>query len=266
MSAVLPAVETIAATVAVAAISIAVAALVSFRVLGRHVNRMVSFSIGVLLATTFLHMVPEAIESGAPLRELCAVMLAGLFAFFFLEKIALYRHSHHFEGDGHHHDHGHDAHEAGRGGVFVLVGSAVHNFSDGIVIAGAFLAGPWVGLAATVSILAHEVPHKIGDFIVLLHARLSRARAVAYTAISSAAIVVGGWVGLAFLERMNGLIPYVLVIAASNFLYIALSDLVPQMHRIDPHGRRGWDAAMQALLIALGVLLVVVLNRSLHDH
>ncbi len=256
----MPIAETIAATLLVAVVSIVIAATLSFRLIGRFVHRMVSFSIGVLLATAFLHLVPEAFESGAPLRELCAVMLAGLFGFFFLEKIAIYRHSHHFEGDGHHHQHGHDAQEAGRGGVFVLVGSAVHNFSDGIVIASAFLASPWVGLAATLSILAHEVPHKLGDFVVLLNAHVPKRRAIVYASLSSSAIVVGGLVGLAFLERMNAWIPYVLVVAAANFVYISLSDLVPQMHRIDPHGRRGRDALWQAALIAVGVLVVVVLN------
>ncbi len=261
----MPVVETIVATALVAFISIALAAFLSFRVLGAFVNRMVSFSIGILLATAFLHLIPEAFASRASLRELCAVMLAGLFGFFFLEKIAVYRHSHHFEGDGHQHDHGHDAQEAGRGGVFVLVGSAVHNFSDGIVIAGAFLAGPWIGLAATISILAHEVPHKIGDFIVLLHAGVKKPRAVAYAAASSSAIVFGGWIGLAFLEKMEALIPYVLVVAAANFIYISLSDLVPQMHRI-PHGPRGRDAIMQALLIAAGVGVVIVLNGWVREH
>ncbi len=198
---------TVVATLLVAIVSVGLAATLSFRLAGRFVPRMVSFSIGVLLATAFLHLVPEAFESGASPRRLCAVMLAGLFGFFFLEKVALYRHSHHFEGDGHHHHHGHDAHEAGRGGVFVLVGSAVHNFSDGIVIAGAFLASPWVGLAATLSILAHEIPHKLGDFVVLLNAHVPKRRAVRYASISSSAIVVGGIVGLSFLERMGALDP-----------------------------------------------------------
>jgi zinc and cadmium transporter len=258
-------VETLAATFGVGLISIALAALLSYRLLGRFVHRMVSFSIGVLLATAFLHLLPEAFESSAPLRELCAVMLAGLFAFFFLEKISVYRHSHHFEGDGHHHDHGHDAHEAGRGGVFILVGSAVHNFSDGIVIAGAFLASPWVGLAATLSILAHEIPHKLGDFIVLINAHTPRRRAIGFASLSSSAIVVGGIVGLTLLERMQALIPYVLVIAAANFVYISLSDLVPQMHRVESHGSRGRDALLQAVLIALGVAVVVVLNGWVKD-
>lgn len=251
---------TLAATLAVAAISIALASLFAFRLLGAYVNRMVSFSIGVLLATAFLHLIPEAFESHAPVHRLCVVMLVGILGFFFLEKVAIYRHSHHFEGDGHHHAHGHDAHEAGRGGVFVLIGSAVHNFSDGIVIAGAFLASPWVGVAATLSILAHEVPHKIGDFIVLINAHVPKRRAIVYASLSSTAIVVGGIVGLVFLERLAVLVPYVLVIAAANFIYIALSDLVPQMHRIDPHGHRGSDASWQALLIGAGVLLVVLLN------
>ncbi len=255
----MPAIETSIATLVVASLSVALAAFLSFRVLGAFVNRMVSFSIGILLATAFLHLIPEAFESSAPLRDLCAVMLAGLFGFFLLEKVAVYRHSHHFEGDGHQHAHGHDAHEAGRGGVFVLVGSAVHNFSDGIVIAGAFLAGPWIGLAATLSILAHEIPHKIGDFIVLLHAGVPKRRAIAYASASSSAIVLGGGIGLAFLEHMEALIPYVLVVAAANFIYISLSDLVPQMHRI-PHGPRGRDAIMQAVLIAAGVAVVIVLN------
>lgn len=257
----MPVVETIAAAVAVAAISIALAAVLAYRLFAGFVARMVSFSIGVLLATAFLHLLPEALTSGVPVRDLCAAMLVGLFAFFFLEKIAIYRHSHHFEGDGHHHHHGHDAHEAGRGGVFVLVGSAVHNFSDGIVLAGAYLASPWVGVAATVSILAHEIPHKVGDFIVLTNAHVAKRRAIAYASLSSSAIVAGGIVGLAFLERIAILVPYVLVVAAANFVYISLSDLVPQMHRIDPHGRRGRDAAWQAALIAAGVVVVVVLNR-----
>ncbi len=261
----MPIAETILAAFFVAAVSIALAAVLAFRLFGGFVARMVSFSIGVLLATAFLHFLPEALTSGVPVRDLCAVMLAGIFAFFFLEKIAIYRHSHHFEGDGHHHAHGHDAHEAGRGGVFVLVGSAVHNFSDGIVLAGAYLASPWVGVAATLSILAHEIPHKVGDFIVLTNAHVAKRRAIAYASLSSSAIVVGGAIGLAFLERIAILVPYVLVVAAANFVYISLSDLVPQMHRIDPRGRRGHDAVWQAALIAAGVFVVIVLNRWAAD-
>ena len=252
----MPLLEILVATLSVGAASVALAALLSFRLFGTLVNQMVSFSIGILLATTFLHLLPEAFESRASVRDLFVAMLIGLFGFFFLEKVAVYRHSHHFEGDGHAHTHGHDAHEAGRGGVFVLVGSAVHNFSDGIVIAGAFLAGPWIGLAATLSIFAHEVPHKISDFIVLLHAGVAKRRAILFATAASLCIVAGGVLGYAFLEHMAAWIPFVLVVAAANFIYISLSDLVPQMQR----ATRASDVLSQAALIAAGVAVVLILN------
>lgn len=258
----MPLFEILIATIGVGAASVALAALLSFRLFGALVNQMVSFSIGILLATTFLHLLPEAFESGTSVRDLLMTMLVGLFGFFFLEKIAVYRHSHHFEGDGHQHAHGHDAHEAGRGGVFVLVGSAVHNFSDGIVIAGAFLAGPWIGLAATLSIFAHEVPHKISDFIVLRHAGLAKHRAIAFAMAASLCIVTGGVAGYAFLEHMAKWIPFVLVVAAANFVYISLSDLVPQMQR----ATRAVDVLSQAALIAAGVGVVLILNGWVRVH
>lgn len=242
--------------------SVVLAALLSFRLLARFVERMVSFSVGILLATTFLHLLPEAFESRHGVNQLFALMFAGILGFFFLEKVALYRHSHHFEGDGHHHEHGHDKQEAGHGGALVLIGSAFHNFSDGILIAGAFLAGPWVGLTATLSILTHEIPHKISDFIVLLHAGVERRRAILYAMISSACILAGGITGYLLLEEMRDWIPYVLVLAASSFLYISLSDLIPQIQK----GTRLADALSQAILIALGILVVIALHYFADIH
>jgi zinc and cadmium transporter len=242
-------------------VSIALAAHLSFSLFARFLEPMVSFSIGILLATTFLHLLPDAVAAGAPTDVLFATMLGGILGFFFLEKVALYRHSHHFEGDGHAHEQGHDAREAGHGGALVLLGSAFHNFSDGILIAGAFLAGPLVGLAAALSILTHEIPHKIGDFLVLLNAGLPKRRALAYAMASSLCIVAGGLAGHFLLERMRAWIPFVLVIAAANFTYIALSDLVPRMQR----GRQLGDAFSQAFLIACGTAIVLVLNQWLDE-
>jgi zinc and cadmium transporter len=249
------------ATLAIGLGSVAIAAQLSFRLVARLLERMVSFSIGILLATTFLHLLPEAFESGLSREVLFGVMLAGLLGFFFLQKLALYRHSHHYEGDGHAHEHGHDAELAGRGGALVLVGSAFHNFSDGVLIAGAFLAGPLVGLAATLAIFTHEVPHKIGDFLVLLNAGIPKRRAFWYAIASGCCIVVGGLAGYFLLDQLNGWIPYVLVIAASAFLYIALSDLVPRMQR----ARSMTDGLWQGSLIAVGVIVVVLLNRFVLD-
>lgn len=251
----------LAATLSVGLVSLALAALVSFRWLRHLVQRMVSFSIGILLATTFLHLLPEAFEHGGDVESLFAVMLAGLLTLFFLEKISLFRHSHHYEGDGHHHEHGHDRREAGRGGALILIGSGFHNFADGVLIAGAFLAGPWVGLAATLSILAHEVPHKIGDFLVLLNAGLAQRRAFMLALFSSAMTVVGGVTAYFLLERMHDWVPYVLVLASSSFIYIALSDLVPQMQ----HGRLK-ETLTQAALIGCGIVIVLFLHGYASVH
>src|SRR3954463_2867505 len=148
-----------------------------------------------------------------------------------LEKFAILRHSHHHEGDGHHHAHGHDAREAGKSGWMILIGDGLHNFTDGILIAAAFLANPNLGIITAVAIIAHEIPQEIGDFIVLLNAGFTRTRAYVYNLICSLMAVVGGLVGYGALEHGMQWIPYVLVFASSGFIYIAVSDLMPQMQR-----------------------------------
>jgi zinc and cadmium transporter len=247
----------VGSSLAVAVVSIVLASQLSFRYLAGFLERMISLSIGILLATAFLHLLPEAFVEGRQSSSLLAIMLAAIFGFFFLQKIALYRHSHHFEGDGHSHDHGHDAREAGHGGALVLIGSAFHNFSDGVLIAGAYLAGPWVGLAATLSIMTHEVPHKIGDFMVLINAGIPKRRALIYASGASGCILIGGVAGFFLLDRLTEWIPIVLVIAAANFIFISLSDLVPRMQR----EQRPNETAWQALMIGIGVALVVLLNH-----
>jgi len=254
----------VVATGLVGTVSLALAAFLSFRWLARYVQRLISFSIGILLATAFLHLLPEAFAWDVAPQDLFALMLVALLTLFFLEKVALFRHDHHYEGDGHVHEHGHDRRAAGRGGALVLIGSGLHNFVDGVLIAGAFMAGPWVGLAATVSVLAHEVPHKISDFLVLINAGLPRRRALTFASISAVMIVSGGVAGYYVLERAEAWIPYVLVLAGSSFIYIALSDLVPQMQR----GEAFAEALKQAALIACGIAIVLVLYNyaSVHAH
>ncbi len=217
---------------------------------------MVSLSVGLMLSTTFLHALPEAFESSADPRTLFATLLGGLLGFFMLEKMAILRHSHHHEADGHHHEHGHDANEAGRAGWMILVGDGVHNFTDGILIAAAFLADPKLGLVTCFAIIAHEIPQEIGDFIVLLNAGFSRARAYLYNLICSLLSIAGGIIGYLMLDTAANLIPYALVFASSGFIYIAVSDLMPQMQR-----RVTWrDTIPQVLLIGCGVALVLLLT------
>ncbi|WP_408057827.1 ZIP family metal transporter [Undibacterium rugosum] len=237
-------------------LSISAAAIFSFSLLSKMVERLVSLSVGIMLSTSLLHALPEAFESKADPRTLFACLLAGLLAFFLLEKAAILRHSHHHEGDGHHHEHGHDAHEAGKSGWMILVGNGMHNFTDGILIAAAFLANPELGIVTAFAIIAHEIPQEIGDFIVLLNAGFSRTRAYLYNLMTSMMGVVGGVSGYFLLEQAADLLPYVLVLASSGFIYIAVSDLMPQMQRRATLK----ETVPQVLLVTLGIVLVLLVT------
>jgi len=247
------------ATLLAGVVSITAAAIFSFALLSKVVEKMVSLSVGIMLSTSLLHALPEAFESKADPHKLFATLLGGLLAFFLLEKVALLRHSHHHEGDGHHHAHGHDAREAGAAGWMILIGDGMHNFTDGILIAAAFLADPKLGIVTGLAIIAHEIPQEIGDFIVLLNAGFSRARAYFFNLLCSLMAVAGGLLGYFTLDRASGLIPYVLVFASSGFIYIAVSDLMPQMQR----RATVRESIPQVLLIGAGVVMVLLLT---HGH
>lgn len=221
---------------------------------------MVSLSVGILLATSLLHALPEAFESKADTHVLFGVLLAGLLGFFLLEKFAILRHSHHHEDDGHGHHHGHDAKEAGASGWMILVGDSMHNFTDGILIAAAFLADPHLGILTGLAIIAHEIPQEIGDFIVLLNAGFTRRRAYTYNLISGLMAILGGLLGYLMLDQSQTWIPYVLVFASSGFIYIAVSDLMPQMQRRATLR----ETIPQIALIALGVAIVLFLTQHTH--
>lgn len=250
------------ATTIAGVLSISAAAVFSFSLLSKAVERMVSLSVGILLSTSLLHALPEAFESQADAHALFATLLGGLLGFFLLEKFAILRHSHHYEGDGHGHAHGHDKHEAGKAGWMILVGDGLHNFTDGILIAAAFLADPHLGLITGLAIIAHEIPQEIGDFIVLLNAGFTRTRAYVYNLLCSLMAVVGGVLGYFTLEQATDWIPYVLVFASSGFIYIAVSDLMPQMQRRATMR----ETIPQIILIAIGVALVLFVTGQSHSH
>jgi zinc and cadmium transporter len=249
------------ATTIAGVLSIAAAASLSLTILSRMVDKMVSLSVGVLLSTALLHSLPEAFTSeGVDIPGLFIALFVGLLGFFVLEKAALLRHSHHHEHDGHGHHHGHDAESAGRSGWVILLGDGLHNFADGILIAAAFLADPQVGILTAVAIALHEIPQEVGDFIVLLNAGFTKVRALVYNLISSLMAVIGGILGYFFLDKAEALIPYVIVFASSSFIYIAVSDLMPQMHR-RPKLR---ESIEQVALIILGVVLVLSIAELGH--
>ena len=264
----------ILATAAGGLTSVVIAASLTVGLLARVVRSLVSLSAGVLLGTALLSVLPEAFErarghapdgtapSGPSPAALFATLLGGLLFFWLLEKAELYRHAHHHEGDGHDHHHHFDAHQAGRGGLSVLVGDAVHNFCDGVIIAAAFLTEPALGVATTLAVAAHEIPQEAGDYIVLLNAGFTRRRALAFNLLSGLAAVAGGVAGYFLVARFEAVMPFLLVVASSSFIYVAVADLLPQLQQ-----RLAWrETASQMLWLLAGLAIVVLAKEALHAH
>lgn len=249
-------------------LSVAAAALVMFGLKKRWLSLSVSFSTGLLLAMALLHLLPEALESGLTPHEVFPLLLGGILVFFSLEKFALWRHAHtgadelDAHGNGracndhthaHHHDHG------GEGQTLViLIGDSFHNFTDGLLIAAAFLADPVLGWSTTFAIIAHEVPQEAGDFAILLAAGWKRARALLWNGLASLTAVAGGVVGYLALDHARDWVPIIITVAASSFLYIAIADLMPRLKR--EHTAVGWHG----ILLAAGIAVVVL--GSAHSH
>ncbi len=250
------------ATLAGGVLSVVIAASLTLAVLGRVVKGLVSLSAGVLLGTALLHVLPEAFESQARPQALFGTLLGGLLFFWLLEKVELYRHAHHHEGDGHDHHHDFDAQQAGRGGLSVLVGDGIHNFCDGIIIAAAFLADTGLGVVTALAIVAHEIPQEAGDYIVLLNAGFSRRKALFYNALSGLAAVAGGVLGYFLVGPWEAALPYLLVAASSSFIYVAVADLLPQLQQ-----RLSWrQTVVQVVWLGAGLGLVVLARGMLESH
>ncbi|MDQ2778456.1 MAG: ZIP family metal transporter [Pseudomonadota bacterium] len=250
----------ITATMVGGVLSVLIAASLTLSVLSRLVKNLVSLSAGVLLGTALLHVLPEAFESGAPPQALFTTLLIGILFFWLLEKTELYRHDHHHEGDGHHHHHHYDAQQAGRGGLSVLVGDTVHNFCDGVIIAAAFLADTSLGFVTALAILMHEIPQEAGDYIVLLNAGFSRKRALMFNAFSGMSAVVGGMTGYFLVGPWQRLMPYLLVVASSSFVYVSVADLLPQLQR-----RLPWKETVAQVAWLMAGLAIVLASVAVRD-
>jgi len=246
----------LAASVAGGTLSAGLAAT-SLWVRASWVPMLVSFAIGALLGAAFLEVIPHAFEVGEP-HQAASAILGGIFGFFVLEKLLLWRHCH-TENCEVHDQHAH-AHDHGRSGLLIVVGDSVHNFVDGLLIAAAFLQSTELGIVTAVAIVAHEIPQEVGDFLILLHSGYSRARALAMNLLSSAATVVGGVLGYFGLQVMAGWEPILLGVVAASMIYVAVADLIPGLHR-KPELR---DTASQALLIALGIGSIALVGSLLH--
>ena len=252
-------------------LSVFAAALVMFGLPRKWLGLTVSFSTGLLLATATLHLLPEALEGGLTPHEMFPLLLGGIIAFFMLEKFALWRHTHGGTGeadahpgdrqcDDHTHSHHHLPDAAGSHGetLSIIIGDGFHNFTDGLLIAAAFLADPLVGWSTTLAIIAHEVPQEAGDFAILLAAGWKRGRALFWNAMSSLTSVAGGIIGYFALDQAHNWIPMIITIAAASFLYIAIADLMPRLKRETQSV--GWHG----VLLAAGI--AVVFFGSAHSH
>lgn len=240
-------------------------------------QHLLSLAAGALLATAFMHLLPEAMESGREPHQLFGTLLVGLVFFFLLDKAELWHHGHeHHHGAGAEHVHAHHgpghahahvhAHPQGQpqrsGGWAVLTGDSVHCFGDGILIASAFMADMRLGLVAALAVLAHEVPHHIGDLAVLRQTSGSRRAAVLKVSLAGAVTPLGGLVGWWLVDRLVGYLPLFLVVASSSFIYVALADLIPQLQK--RLGAR--ETLAQVAWLLVGIALVVLASTLAHGH
>lgn len=208
------------------------------------VTNLVSYATGTLLGAVFLGLVPKALkESSSP--GILVWLLVGILFFFVMEKLILWRHCHLPECDVH-----------ASAGPLLLIGDAFHNFTDGVIIAGAFLLSLPLGVATGLAVISHEIPQELGDFAILLESGYSRGQALLYNTISALTTLPGALLAYFFLAHMMHVVPYILLVGAASFLYIALVDLTPYLHR-----RFGLaDSLLQLGLILAGIATIWLLH------
>jgi zinc and cadmium transporter len=287
--------------------SVLLAAVLAYGLLSRYTQHMLSLAAGALLATSFMHLLPEAFESGTPPQQLFLTLLLCVVFFFLLDKAELWHHGHEHH-HGHHHAH-HETHEehvdpspstngpasahshthdhpaqghatahqhaaltarqtdaahthapAGAGGWAVLLGDSVHAFGDGVLVAGAFMADLRLGLAATLAVLVHEVPHHMGDLVVLRQGAAKPRLAVIKLLMTGGVTVLGGLLGFGLIVGHEAWLPYLLTAASGSYIYVALADLIPQLQRrLDARA-----TVSQILWLFAGMLMVTLATQSLH--
>lgn len=249
------------------ALSVVLAALVAWHARPTWIPALVSFAVGTLLGAAFLEVIPHLFEESKNHQQSALYILGGILLFFILEKLVIWRHSHD-HGHGHDHGHNHGHHESnaatdnGRSGLLIVVGDTFHNFTDGIVIAAAFIADPKLGWVTALAIIAHEIPQEIGDFIILLHSGYSKTKALLLNVVSSLATLVGALLAYFALREVQNLVPVCLGLAAASMLYIAVADLIPALHKRTTFK----ESALQILLIGAGLGTIVVARMIAGGH
>tara|TARA_Y100000310_G_C20682357_1_gene816718 strand:+ start:1779 stop:2558 length:780 start_codon:yes stop_codon:yes gene_type:complete len=236
-------------------LSVIVVSLISFvgvitlsmkkKVLEKVLILLVSLSAGVLLGDVFLHLIPEASQGGLDL-QVSLMILVGIVVFFILEKIVCWRHCHV----------GHPKHQVHPYAVMNLIGDGLHNFIDGLVIAGSYLVDIRLGIATTVAVLLHEIPQEIGDFGVLLHGGFKKSKAIMFNFLTAFTAVIGAVVALVMSQSVMALPAYIIPFTAGGFIYIAASDLIPQIHHHHKKSVKVRESLLELLVFVFGIALM----------
>ena len=276
----------ILATLAAGIGSVWLAAALSFGAFARYTQHMLSLAAGALLATAFMHLLPEAFESQAGAKDLFIALLAGLIFFFLLDKAELWHHGHehhdpaaatavlpfsplishsavdcavHPDHSGHGHNH---SHLPKPGSWALLTGDSFHCFGDGVLIASAFMADLRLGIVAALAVLAHEIPHHMGDLVVLNQSSSNKRIALIKVSLAGSVTTLGGLLGYWLVNQLQDYLPYFLVVVSSSFIYVALADLIPQLQK-----RLSFkQTAAQIFWLAVGIGMVTVASGFAHGH
>lgn len=225
---------------------------------------LVSFATGALLGAALLGLLPDAIASVglAGAHRMGLTLLVGLLIFFVLEKLLLWRHCHQEACEGHllQDERAHAKNRAAASAALVLIGDAFHNVLDGVLIAAAFLTDIHLGVVTAIAVVAHEIPQEVGDLAILLNGGMSRVRALTLNLLTSFTSVIGGIAAYYALSQTQQALPYALALAAASFLYVAVADLIPGLHRrVDPG-----SGVRQIVLISIGVATIYVSHSMAH--
>lgn len=210
---------------------------------------LLSYAIGTLLGAAFLVLIPESLENLSPQKSLAAV-LAGVILFFILEKLVIWRHCH----DA-------DCHQHSSAGLMILVGDSFHNFIDGALIAAGFLISPKIGIVIGLTIIAHEIPQEVGEFAILLKSGYKKTKALLLNLLSSLSAILGAIIGYFALEKLKFAVPYVVAFSAASFIYVALADLSPELHKKTSVRH----SISQVILIGLGIVTIIFLSQFHHE-
>ncbi len=207
---------------------------------------LVSFSAGALLGDVFIHLLPEVVEESGFELNISFYILTGILFSFIIEKVINWRHCHHPTTKEHPHPFA----------IMNLIGDFLHNFVDGLIIGASYIASIPVGIATTIAVVLHEIPQEIGDFGVLLHGGFSKSKALLMNFITALSAIIGSLVSLILVSNTESSLTFLIPFAAGNFLYIAGSDLIPELHRYEFTTK---GSILQLLAIILGILIIASL-------